>query len=68
MSREGRAQIRAQLHELAAHISKRGDVLFRSSRTIARWKNQVQLEAISAVLRPAPPTGRAWAAGKTYLR
>ncbi len=32
-------------------------VLFCSSRTIARWKSRVELEGITAILRPAPPPG-----------
>jgi putative transposase len=32
-------------------------VLFCSSRTIARWKSRVELEGITAILRPAPPAG-----------
>ena len=30
-------------------------VLFCSSRTIARWKNQVELAGVTAILKPAPP-------------
>src|SRR5690348_18306369 len=33
------------------------DVLFCSSRTIARWKSRVELEGIGAILRPVPPPG-----------
>src|SRR5215472_9004314 len=33
------------------------DVLFCSSRTIARWKSRVELAGVSAILRPAPPPG-----------
>ena len=33
------------------------DVLFCSSRTIARWKSRVELAGVSASLRPAPPPG-----------
>src|ERR1700756_1261323 len=31
------------------------EVLLCSSRTIARWKSQVELTGGSAILRPAPP-------------
>ena len=31
------------------------EVLFCSSRTIARWKSRVELTGVSAILRPAPP-------------
>ena len=30
-------------------------VLFCSSRTIARWKSQVELAGVTAILKPAPP-------------
>ena len=30
------------------------EVLFCSSRTIARWKSRVELAGVSAILRPAP--------------
>ena len=33
------------------------EVLFCSSRTIARWKSRVELAGVSAILRPAPPPG-----------
>ena len=33
------------------------DVLFCSSRTIARWKSRVELVGVSAILRPPPPAG-----------
>ena len=33
------------------------DVLFCSSRTIARWKSPVELAGVSTSLRPAPPAG-----------
>jgi transposase len=32
-------------------------VLFCSTRTIARWKQRVELAGVSAILRPAPPPG-----------